>query len=56
MAEWAWVLKHSSGVIVRNAYQETTVIDELKLYEDIILREKKNKGGGEDHFAAAGAT
>ena len=57
MAEWAWVLKHSSGVIVlSNAYQETTVIDEAsKLYEDIILREKKNKGGGEDHFAAAGA-
>ena len=56
-AEWAWVLKESSGAIVlRNAYQDTTVIDEAtKLYEDIISDEKQKNGGGADHFAAAGA-
>ena len=57
MAEWAWVLKKSSGAIVlRNAYKDTTVIDEAtKLYEDIIADEKLKTGGGADHFAAAGA-
>ena len=57
MAEWAWVLQESSGAIVlRNAYKDTTVIDEAtKLYEDIIANEKMKSGGGEDHFAAAGA-
>ena len=57
MAEWAWVLKESSGAIVlRNAYEDTTVIDEAtKLYEDIIADEKLKSGGGADHFAAAGA-
>ena len=57
MSEWAWVLRESSGVIVlRNAYQDTTVIDEAtSLYEDIISDEKLKNGGGADHFAAAGA-
>ena len=57
MSEWAWVLRESSGVIVlRNAYQDTTVIDEAtRLYEDIISDEKLKNGGGADHFAAAGA-
>ena len=57
MAEWAWVLRESSGAIVlRNAYKDTTVIDEAtKLYEDIITDEKLKSGGGADHFAAAGA-
>ena len=57
MAEWAWVLRESSGAIVlRNAYKDTTVIDEAtKLYEDIIADEKLKSGGGADHFAAAGA-
>ena len=57
MSEWAWVLRESSGVIVlRNAYQDTSVIDEAtKLYEDIISDEKQKNGGGADHFAAAGA-
>jgi len=57
MAEWAWVLKESSGAIVlRNAYKDTAVIDEAtKLYEDIIADEKMKNGGGADHFAAAGA-
>ena len=57
MSEWAWVLRESSGVIVlRNAYQDTSVIDEAtKLYEDVISDEKQKNGGGADHFAAAGA-
>ena len=57
MAEWAGVLKDGSGAIVlRNAYQDTSAIDEAtKLYEDIIVSEKVNSEGGADHFAAAGA-
>ena len=57
MAEWAGVLKDSSGAIVLlNAYQDTSAIDEAtKLYEDIIVSEKVNSEGGADHFAAAGA-
>ena len=57
MAEWAWVLKESSGAIVlRNAYPDTSAIDEAtKLYERIISDEKHKSGGGADHFAAAGA-
>ena len=57
MAEWAWVLKESSGAIVlRNAYPDTSAIDEAtNLYERIISDEKQKSGGGADHFAAAGA-
>ena len=57
MAEWAWVLRESSGVIVlRNAYRDTSAIDEAtQLYEGIIADEKMKNGGGADHFAAAGA-
>ena len=57
MAEWAWVFRESSGVIVlRNAYRDTSAIDEAtQLYEGIIADEKLKSGGGADHFAAAGA-
>ncbi len=57
MAEWAWVLRESSGVIVlRNSYRDTSAIDEAtQLYESIIADEKIKSGGGADHFAAAGA-
>ena len=57
MAEWAWVLRESSGAIVlRNAYKDASVIDEAtQLYEDIIAEEKLTSVGGADHFAAAGA-
>ena len=57
MAEWAWVLRESSGVIVlRNAYRDTSAIDQAtRLYEGIIADEKLKSGGGADHFAAAGA-
>ena len=57
MAEWAWVLRESSGAIVlRGAYQDTSAIDEAtELYQKIIASEKLNSGGGADHFATAGA-
>ena len=57
MAEWAWVLRESSGAIVlRNAYSDTSPIDEAtEIYEQIISEEKQKSGGGADHFAAAGA-
>ena len=57
MTEWAWVLKENAGAIVlRNAYSDTSVIDQAtKTYEEIIKEEKLKEGGGEDHFAAAGA-
>ena len=57
MAEWAWVLRESSGAIVlRNAYRDTSAIDEAtQLYEGIIADEKLKSGGGADHFAVAGA-
>ena len=57
MAEWAWVLRESSGAIVlRKAYRDTSAIDEAtQLYNGIIADEKLKSGGGADHFAAAGA-
>ena len=57
MAEWAWVLKESSGAIVlRNAYPDLSTIDKAtKVYEQIISNEKQKSGSGADHFAAAGA-
>ena len=57
MAEWAWVFRRGSGAIVlRNAYKDTKAIDEATgIFEDIITSEKLKSGGGEDHFAAAGA-
>ena len=57
MAEWAWVLRESSGAIVlRGAYQDTSAIDEAtELYQKIIASEKLNSGRGADHFATAGA-
>ncbi len=57
MAEWAWVLRESSGAIVlRTAYRDTSAIDEAtQLYNGIIADEKLKSGGGADHFAAAGA-
>ena len=53
-----WVLRESAGAIVlRNAYQDISAIDEAtKLYEQIISNEKQKSGGGADfHSAAAGA-
>ena len=57
MAEWARVLRAGPGVLVlRAAYGDTGPIDAAtRVYDEIILREKEVKGGGADHFAAAGA-
>jgi ectoine hydroxylase-related dioxygenase (phytanoyl-CoA dioxygenase family) len=55
MAEWANVLMHGAGIVVlKNAYADTTVLDEATaVYQRIITAE--NGAGGADHFAASGA-
>lgn len=57
LAECAWVLGRSSGVLVlRAAYPDTGPVDAAsRIYEDIIAREKAEARGGGDHFAKAGA-
>ena len=57
MTEWAHVLMHGAGVLVlREAYADTTVLDEAtSVYETIIAEEKLASGGGGDHFAASGS-
>lgn len=54
MAEWAQVLREGAGVVVlRGAYQDTTVLDEATaIYDAIIAEERAAGGGGADHFAA----
>lgn len=57
MAEWAWVLREGSGVLVlKAALPNPGVIDRATaVFEDIIAQERAGQGGGADHFAAAGA-
>ncbi|MEX0317824.1 MAG: phytanoyl-CoA dioxygenase family protein [Ruegeria sp.] len=57
MAEWAWVLGQSAGVLVlKSAYADTTVLDEAtRIFDEIIAQEREASGGKGDHFAAAGA-
>lgn len=57
LAEWAWVLGQSAGVLVlKSAYSDTTPIDDATAaFEAIIAREKAQSGAKADHFAAAGA-
>ncbi|MEM8802589.1 MAG: phytanoyl-CoA dioxygenase family protein [Pseudomonadota bacterium] len=57
MAEWAQVLRTGAGVVaLKEAYPDTTVLDEATaIYEDIIEKEKQGAGGAGDHFAASGA-
>lgn len=54
MVEWATGLRSGSGIVVlREAYADTTPIDEAtKVYNQIIADEAGS--GGADHFAAAG--
>lgn len=56
LAEWAWVLGRSAGVIVlRAAYEDTAVIDRATGVFNEIIAEERNAGlGAGDHFAAAG--
>jgi len=56
MAEWAFVLKDGPGVLaLKSAYAATEVLDAAtRVFTDLIDEEKQGKGGGADHFAAAG--
>ncbi|SEQ80816.1 Ectoine hydroxylase-related dioxygenase, phytanoyl-CoA dioxygenase (PhyH) family [Loktanella sp. DSM 29012] len=57
MAEWAWVLRESAGVIVlRGSYGDTGVIDRATdVFNAIIAAEAAQGAGKGDHFAASGA-
>ena len=57
LIEWARVFMSGSGVLVlKGAYADTSVIDEVTtVYEMVIAAEKLESGGGSDHFAATGA-
>ncbi|MEM9581363.1 MAG: phytanoyl-CoA dioxygenase family protein, partial [Pseudomonadota bacterium] len=57
MAEWARVLHRGAGALaLKNAYADTTVIDEATdIYNRIIAEEKAASGAKADHFAASGA-
>jgi ectoine hydroxylase-related dioxygenase (phytanoyl-CoA dioxygenase family) len=57
MAEWAQVLLNGAGALaLKNAYADTTAIDQATaIYNDIIAQEKASSGDKTDHFAAKGA-
>jgi ectoine hydroxylase-related dioxygenase (phytanoyl-CoA dioxygenase family) len=56
-AEWASVLLDGAGVfILSHAYDDLNTIDEAtRIFEDIVLQERRAGGAGADHFARAGA-
>ncbi|WP_277185700.1 phytanoyl-CoA dioxygenase family protein [Caballeronia sp. BR00000012568055] len=56
-AEWADVLLNGAGVFVlKHAYDDLHTIDEAtRIFEDIVLQERKSGSAGADHFARAGA-
>lgn len=57
MAEWAWVLGQSAGVVVlKQAYHDTAPIDRAsEVFRQIIAEERAGNAGKGDHFAASGA-
>lgn len=57
LAEWAWVLGKSAGVIVlKGAYPDTAPIDRASdVFRTIIAEERDGQAGKGDHFAASGA-
>ena len=57
MAEWAYVLRHSAGVIaLKSVYTDVSVIDRATdVFNSIIDQERIAGAGQGDHFAAAGA-
>lgn len=57
MAEWAWVLRDGSGVLVlKGACTDFATLDAATtIYDRIIAEEKAGQGGKGDHFAKAGA-
>jgi len=55
-AELTSVLLHGSGVFVlKHAYADTSIIDEVSAVFLRIIADEKEAGGGADHFAAKGA-
>ncbi len=57
LAEWAWVLGKSAGVVVlKKAYPDTSVIDRASDVFRQMIEDERTGGSGEgDHFAASGA-
>ncbi|MBL4629006.1 MAG: phytanoyl-CoA dioxygenase family protein [Roseicyclus sp.] len=57
MAEWAWVLGKSAGVIVlRQGQPDHDAIDRATgVFNDIIVAEEEASGAKADHFAATGS-
>ncbi|MFD0981869.1 phytanoyl-CoA dioxygenase family protein [Tropicimonas aquimaris] len=57
LAEWAWVLRYSAGVIaLKGAHADTAPIDRASdVFRQIISDEKASNAGKGDHFAASGA-
>lgn len=57
MAEWAAVLNTGPGVVaLHRTYEDTAILDRARaVYDRIIDRERRESGGGADHFATAGA-
>ncbi|WP_420411261.1 phytanoyl-CoA dioxygenase family protein [Roseibium sp.] len=56
MAEWARVLKDLSGVLVlEGAFADTSSVDRATDVYNRIIADEKARGGGADHFAAAGS-
>lgn len=54
MTEWARIFREQAGVLViKNAYADTSVIDEATIiFNDIIKQEKQENGQSSDHFAS----
>lgn len=57
MAEWAWVLGQSAGVLViKNSYRDLAPIDRATdVFRNILIDEAAETEGKGDHFAASGA-
>ncbi|WP_170551437.1 phytanoyl-CoA dioxygenase family protein [Ruegeria atlantica] len=57
LAEWAWVLDKSAGVIaLKGAYADTSIIDRAtEIFRELIDEERQSGSGEGDHFAVSGA-
>ncbi|WP_170506842.1 phytanoyl-CoA dioxygenase family protein [Ruegeria arenilitoris] len=57
LAEWAWVLDKSAGVIaLKGAYADTSIIDRAtEIFRELIDEECQSGAGEGDHFAVSGA-
>ena len=53
--EWAWVLGQGSGiVVVRNAFDDVSIVDAVSEVFNGIIDEERRSGTGADHFSARG--